>query len=178
VAFSVPTTRATGYVVTAANWNSDVVDNAAWLGRDAPHARVYNSTSFSHTTSGNWLAVTFDSERYDTGAMHSTASNTTRLTVPSGAGGVYAIGGTVDFAANTTGQRGIGLWLNGSTFLAKNVVDALASGGNQMSVYTEYLLAASDYVELLTYQSSGGALTISATGDTSPEFYASWRFQS
>ncbi len=30
-------------------------------------ARVYNSAAISHATSGTWQALTFNSERYDTG---------------------------------------------------------------------------------------------------------------
>jgi hypothetical protein len=173
VAFSVPTTRATGYVVTAANWNSDVVDNAAWLGRDAPHARVYNSVAISHTTSGSWQALTFDSERVDVGACHSIVSNTSRLTVPSGGGGWYDIGGSIEWASNATGTRSIGIRLNGATFLAAPKVAALSTTLPQ-SVSTKYQLAAGDYVELMAVQDSGGALNVAASGDYSPEFWFEW----
>lgn len=174
MAYSVPTTRATGYVVTAANWNSDVVDNATWLGRDAPHARVYNSANLSITTA-TLTALTFNSERYDTGACHSTVSNTGRLTVPAGGGGVYDIKANIRFAANATGTRKALLRLNGATYIAGNEGPGNASIDNDVTVATDYLLAAADYVEVIVWQNSGGALNVLATGNLSPEFMWEWR---
>ena len=77
---------------------------------DLPHynvgARVYNSTDFTHNSTGNWVAVTFDTERFDTDTIHSTSTNTSRLTINTG--GKYLIGGAVTFTANATGQRQLG----------------------------------------------------------------------
>ena len=42
-------------------------------------ARVHNSANISVSDS-TWTSMTFDSERYDTDSIHSTASNTSRLT--------------------------------------------------------------------------------------------------
>jgi hypothetical protein len=179
VAYSAPSTRSAGYVVSATNWNAELVDNMLWLGRDAPHCRVYNNAAISHTTTGAWQAVTLNSERHDTGAMHSTVSNTSRITVPTGGGGVYAVGGCVDFANNGTGVRAIGIRLNGTTFLAVHTSPTRTDGGQPtLSIATEYLLAAGDYVELMAWQNSGGALNLTSSANFAPEFHASWRYAS
>jgi hypothetical protein len=170
VAFSVPTTRATGYVVTAANWNSDVVDNAAWLGRDMPHAHVYRTTAQALTTA-TLTAILFDAEYYDTGACHSIVSNTTRLTVPSGGGGVYSIAGTITYDSNATGGRAAYIRVNGVDYYGTTQVPALNGADTMVTTYDEVLLGAADYVELIGWQSSGGNLNAkSATPATSFKF--------
>lgn len=132
-------------------------------------ARVYNSANIS-TTSGADTALTFDSERYDTDTIHSTSSNTGRLTATTA--GKYHISGTVAFAANGTGARGLGIKLNGSTFIALVRLPAVAGGSDitALTIDTEYDLSATNYVELIAYQTSGGSLNVSAGGNYSPEF--------
>lgn len=177
MAYTTPTTRSTGNVLSAANVNTDYVDNLKWLAHEssggAPMARVYNSTNFSVATA-TLTAVTFDSERYDIGSCHSTSSNTSRLTVPSGAGGVYAIGGCVQFAANATGTRSLSIRLNGTTTIGVNSVVSLSANAFAIPVLCEYRLSAADYVELCIYQTSGGNLNAEAASNYSPEFWFRW----
>ena len=119
-------------------------------------------------------ALTFDTERVDVGAMHDTSSNTGRLTVPSGGGGFYAIGGQIEFASNSTGRRGVQIRLNGSTVIAREESANLGANDHTCTVSTVYQLAAGDYVELMGLQASGGNLNMQATSAYSPEFYAHW----
>ena len=79
--------------------------------------RVRNSANISHLL-GQLPGADVQPERIDVGAMHDTSSNTSRLTVPSG-GGFYGIGGRIEFAANSTGRRGIQIRLNGTTVIAR-----------------------------------------------------------
>ena len=132
-------------------------------------ARVYNSAAFSHNSSGSWLAVTFDAERFDTSAIHSTASNTSRLTCV--VAGVYSIFGTVQFAVNATGWRGTRIYLNGATPIA-TVLHAASSNTYAIlqTVSTIYELVAGDYIEIQAFQDSGGTLALSQQDNTSPEF--------
>lgn len=163
-----------GDVLSAADLNTYTRDNTKWLGTYKPHARVRNSANISHTSTGNYQALTFDSERVDVGAMHDTGSNTGRLTVPSGGGGFYAIGGQIEFASNSTGRRGIQIRLNGTTVIARHESGNLGANDHAITVATVYQLAAADYVELMGYQASGGNLNMLATSAYSPEFYAHW----
>jgi hypothetical protein len=131
-------------------------------------ARVYNTANISCAT-GTGVTLTFDSERYDTDTIHSTSSNTSRLTATTA--GKYHITGQVMFANNTTGARGLVIKLNNTTELAH--VRMPTVGGTDVSIVnisTTYDLAATDYVELLAYQTSGGNLNVVASGNFSPEF--------
>ena len=107
--------------------------------------------------------------------MHDTVTNTSRLTVPAGGAGLFAIGGCIEFAANSTGRRGIQIRLNGTTVIVREETNNIgASNDHPCTIYTEYQLAAGDYVELMGYQNSGGSLNMLATSAYSPEFFARW----
>lgn len=174
MAWTTPKTWSVGDVLTAADLNAYVRDNNKWLGTDKPHARVRNTADISHTSSGNYQALTFDAERVDVGPMHDTSSNTGRLTVPAGGGGLFAMGGQIEFASNSTGRRGIQIRLNGTTVIAREEAANLGANPHTCTVSTVYQLAAGDYVELMGLQASGGSLNMLATSAYSPEFYAHW----
>ena len=163
----------TGQPILAA-WGDVVRDNQEYSARNKPHCRVYNSAAISLATSNVDQALTFNSERYDVGGCHSTASNTGRITIPSGEGGKYLITGHVEIASNATGDRQLSIRLNGSTAIAAQRVGANASSVTIQSLSVVYALAAGDYVELWALQSSGGALNVTASGNYSPEFTAMW----
>lgn len=131
-------------------------------------ARAYNSANIS-CASGAAVLLTFDSERYDTDTIHSTSSNTGRLTATTA--GKYQITGQAAFATNATGARGLFIRLNGTTELAHVRQPAVAGTDiSILNVSTTYDLAATDYLELLAYQTSGSTLNVSAFGNFSPEF--------
>src|SRR5438128_351037 len=64
-----------GQVLTA---DSAQTTGLAWASLTGMGARVYNSGAFSVGASSE-TAVTFDTERSDTGGFHSTVTNTSRL---------------------------------------------------------------------------------------------------
>ena len=129
--------------------------------------RVYNSANIS-ISSGAWAALSFDSERWDNEGAHSTASNTSRLTAQ--AGGLYIITGGIRWAANATGSRLLAVRLNGTTYIMRIRDNPISGAYIAQSIMTQYELATDDYVELMVYQDSGGALNIENSGNTSPEF--------
>lgn len=163
-----------------AAWGDNVRDNIVWQAGDGasgnpkPMCRVYRTTAQS-IPSATWTAVTFNAERYDTANMHSTSSNTSRLTVPSGAAGVYQFTASAVFAANGTGGRLIRLRLNtglviGGEFLYPTSGTYLTG----MLAVAEYKLSAGDFVEVEVYQDSGGALNLNSFSAYTPEFSARW----
>lgn len=162
-----------GAIVTETNMDA-IASDLFNLGGLTGHigARAYNSANLSipHNTSTN---LTFNSERYDTdpnGEIHSTASNTGRLTCRTA--GKYLLAATVAFDANATGVRSISLLLNGASFIAQvQLPSAGSTFATSLSIATLYDLAAGDYVEVAAFQTSGGALNV-LVGSTpfSPEF--------
>jgi hypothetical protein len=140
---------------------------------DVPRCRLTNSAAISLTTGIN-TTLTFDTEVFDDGGMHSTSTNTARITVPTGGSGLYIIGGNVEFASNSTGVRSAFIVLNGSTSLAIVSSPAASASVTRLSVSTIYALNDGDYVELKAQQSSGGALNLNSSSDNSPIFWACW----
>lgn len=174
MAYTTPRTWVTDETITATLLNTHVRDNVAWLATDAPACRVYNNAAISHTTSGTPQALTFNSERYDVGGSHSTSSNTGRLTVPSGGGGVYYIFASIEFASNATGYRQVDIRLNGTSAILSQMTPAINGTVTRLNVGGHYQLSAGDYVEVVVNQTSGGALNVQSSSPLSPEFGWAW----
>lgn len=170
---------------TATDWDSDAdpgnVDDALdqlaervddLERRETPHmgigARVYNDAAITHDSSGSWKTLTFNSEHWDTDSIHSTSTNTDRLTCVTA--GRYLVFGHVEFAANGTGVRSIRITKNGVRVASAIANNVTASFNHNMSLCTVVDMAATDYVQLDAYQNSGGNLNITRQVNWSPEF--------
>jgi hypothetical protein len=119
---------------------------------------VYNSVG--QTIANNTAtALTFDSEFFDTDTFHSTATNTSRITIPAGLGGKYQINFGYRWAGNATGSTRIArLYLNGAN-ANKDLTDNVATNAeiiqNRSFIYN---FTAGDYFEVFVTQNSGGNL--------------------
>jgi len=133
----------------------------AWGAAPAPTAQgvsVYNNVAQS-CNSGVYTTLTFNSEYYDTDGFHSTSSNTSRLTVPTGLGGKYVVVGkfyynpgvndipTQKFQVNGNDSRRATPYINGSSM------------GSVLNVAI-LNLSAGDYVEALFYHTAGSAKNV------------------
>ena len=123
-------------------------------------AKVYNSSALQTIGTSSWTAMTFDTEVWDTDSIHSTVSNTSRLTVPAGLGGKWLVmGNTGVVEANSTGMRNTGFQVDGSWTKGGNFNDENAdSGSGQYGASAILDLDAGEYVEFMVYQTSGGDL--------------------
>lgn len=111
-------------------------------------------------------ALLFDTETTDTDAYHSTVTNTSRLTVPTGLGSAFFnIAANATFAASATGTiRTISLKKNGTVI--KTVDEqGIINTALGMEVAAGVYLVDGDYIEVFVYQDSVGAVNI-ATGAT------------
>ena len=114
-------------------------------------------------------------ERFDNAAIHSTASNTSRFTVPSGGGGKYLIGAGFQWAISAAGNYRQGyLYQNATTFIAYQTNQPSATHASETTITTLYSLAAADYAELYVKQDSGGALNLTVAANYSPEVWVAW----
>jgi hypothetical protein len=122
--------------------------------------RAYNDATISIANDVN-TTMTFNTESYDTDTIHSTVTNTGRLTATTA--GKYLIGCNVDFNGNATGGRLLFIRLNGT---ANAYIGGISAAGRvlvnvvgqSMAVTAHYSLAAGEYVECIVRQDSGGAL--------------------
>lgn len=156
----------TGDVLTAALMTQSR-NNEEFL-IDPPAASVFNSAAVSVASSVTLAALSADSENYDNNAMHSTSVNTSRITIQTA--GRYEVGTVLSFAANATGNRATAFRVNGVTDYTVDLRGGFGTNTNTISGSRTLVLAAADYVEVFTWQNSGGALNI-----TLAEFYAIFR---
>lgn len=130
-------------------------------------ARVYNDGNVAIGT-GAWQELPFDSERFDTDAIHDLVINNDRLTCKTA--GKYLIVGCIWFAHHAGGQRGIGIYLNGATSIAEHFSDASSAVKYVVHISTIWDMAVDDWVTLRAYQNSGGNLNVALGNAYSPEF--------
>lgn len=114
-------------------------------------------------------------ESFDSDAFHSTTTNNSRITIPTGKGGKYQVNATVSFdnGNSTVGYCNIFVRLNGSgTFdviggtQIHGTTNSGATGNNNNSIVVAtgiLSLAAGDYIELLVRSDNGSASSIRIT---------------
>ena len=161
---------------TSADMDTYVTDCMDWLAEDHPRCRLTHSSSQS-IGNASWGTLSFNTETYDVRSMHSVIINTDRITIPSGTGGLYEVGGSASWANSSVGDRRLQILVNGSTSIAVVGQPSLDGGtlNTEMDIYTQYRLSAGDYLTFRGYQTSGGNLAIDKpTGAYSPVFYARW----
>ena len=138
------------------DWPWKVASKPSWgltrtTGKSVPHSTV--------------TTVDFDAERWDTHGFHSTVSNKTRITIPTGLGGRYLIILFAGWPASSTGLRRVMVTKNGSGSLHDNIDDVRDGevggyGVHNYSFSTIARLDAGDYFEMKVAQTSGQARTL------------------
>ena len=146
----------TGQVLTVAagvpSWSTPAA--AGFVGVSITKTAVQ---SMANNTS---VLLTFESEEFDTSAFHDNATNNSRITIPAGKAGYYAINAHLTFRAQNTGLRQIEIWKNGAVLInhdqntQTNISDA--SGLPIKVVYA----SVGDYFQAYGLQSSGVSINI------------------
>ncbi len=121
--------------------------------------------SSNQTISTNSLqAAQWNAEQYDTDSFHSTASNYSRITIPTGSGITKVrFSCNIVFAVDATGDRAAHLYKNGATFPMGGIRVSKQAAGNPDGLFgMSGILTVSegDYFEIMVWQSSGGDLTL------------------
>jgi hypothetical protein len=110
-----------------------------------------------------WTSVTFDSNSFDFGDIHSTDSDTSRFTVPAGGDGLYNVTCSESFEDNPTGLRYVRILKNASTVIGGSNANAVAGDVTLLQATADSQLTAGDFVECQVFQSSGGTLSMAGT---------------
>lgn len=123
-----------------------------------PRVSVHKSVAQSIPAS-TATAILFDTEDYDALAMHSTVTNTDRLTIPAGYGGLWMFGYSITMAGAASSTYVGGAWVQRSgsaneyAAAQQSLVAAVALTGS-----APIDMAAGDYAILVAFQNSPGAL--------------------
>jgi hypothetical protein len=144
-----------------------------WQAPTFAGCRIYNSTDFA-SNSGSSVKVTFNSEDIDTDSFHSTSSNTSRITIPTGKGGkylfTYSMGWSHIVGTPGTGVRIAWLVKNGSTYLGGATQGGLAATTTFCNGSFIVDAVATDYFEIEIFQNSGDNTTAVRGGTTYNNF--------
>lgn len=154
-----------GQILTADSTTATGLKWAAASSTTPAYVGCYAYKSADQTIStGTYTAITLTQEDFDTDSFHSTVTNTSRMTIPSGKAGKYLFNFSLQWSGSTTAQRVLGIYKNGTQFsLLENPAGGTANSFTQ-SASIVMDLAVNDYVELFGYQNTGGNLTVYGTG--------------
>ena len=149
-----------------ASWGDAVRDGVVFCATP-PSCRANRTTNLSVASSTTTYVAFNAADSWDTDSFHSTVTNPSRLTVPSGLGGKYLIIATASWANNSTGWRDLSIRANGSSDLAAARVGTGTANPYAISTITTVeQLAAGTYIEVTAWQNSGAALDITAANVT------------
>jgi hypothetical protein len=142
--------------IAPASWGDQARDNFEFL-IDPPTCSVKAAVA-QLLTSGVTTVLAAGAESFDNDGMHSTVTNTSRITIQTP--GRYLITALARYAVNATGDRHLGLRVNGAgnhdlvSVLAAPTFDTFLAGTKS------FVFAAGDYLEVRATQNSGGNLNV------------------
>lgn len=155
-----PATAVAGVAATAAQGNSwrdsnnwSLSNHPLFIGTRSTTQSIPNNTA---------TAMLLDQEAIDSDSGHSLVSNTSRYTPQTP--GYHEIKGFGNFAAAANGRRQVEVRFNGATSLD---VDSRPTNGAGAATHGNaswkaYFNGTTDYVEVIVFQDSGGAINIAA----------------
>jgi hypothetical protein len=137
-----------------------------------PQVSATNSATQS-IADGTVTDLAFDTNEFDTAGLHSTTTNTSRLTAP--IAGVYEVNLSGRWSPSATGDRFLAIEKNGRGYSASTRIGAAPGGATtDQSISTLIKLGAGEFVSAVAYQASGAALTIGNMGGDPTRFSMSW----
>lgn len=153
--------------LTADLWNEQVRDNTSFL-YTPPSCNVYNDANIS-VNNDTATTLTWNSENWDTDSMHSTSSNTSRITCNTA--GVYLFYYNLRWTSDVNNVNGIWLVKNGNTSIRYGEASFASTLSATGGLNAQLKLAVNDYVEVIVYHFHGSARSTLATY---MQFGATW----
>jgi hypothetical protein len=123
--------------------------------------RVKRSAFLSVSASTD-TAVGFDTEDFDVGSLHDTSTNNSRITIPTGGGGVpWMFGLTADWAnASDATRRKLTLFKNGAELVPGSLVTAVNGDATRHSFFWMDIPADGDWYEMVVWHNSAGPVSL------------------
>ena len=150
----------TTYYYNGSAWTAvAAASSSSWVG-----CALYKTSaqSIPNITS---TAVTYDSEYLDTNTFHSTSSNTSRITIPSGKAGKYLVTANLQMSNAISAQVVLFIMKNATQIVSSQYPQSsinFSNGGTTVGVSAIVDCAVADYIELYAYQGSGGNSDVGA----------------
>jgi hypothetical protein len=174
MAWTTPRTWVTGEVVSAAQLNEQIRDNENFI-RQLHGAKGTRSAVKSIVTA-TWTLIDFDTETYDSDAIHDLVTNNSRLVVPTGFTGKWQVIVSAHWASNATAayrrakvKKNAAGAQGGGTSVGPDPHTLVANGTNNVELDNSYTatdaFVVTDYTEMFVQQNSGGNLDVTPTLD-------------
>lgn len=126
-------------------------------------ASLYRDNNNQSITQNTATAILFPNEEWDTDGFHSTSTNTSRFTIPTGKGGKYQLN-VMQWYSSTPTSSQLYLYKNGSAITGNGMnvgIFGYSTGPADITIGTvTFNAVAGDYFEVFTYHSSTGARNI------------------
>jgi hypothetical protein len=142
----------------------------AELARSIPAVRVTGPGS-GVIQNDTWTPLNLNVERYDTAAMHSPQTPTSRLTAP--VDGIYLVTAQVRWQSSF-GRRVLSLRRNEKVTVGGTTDLLTVPDDRAQEVTSQVRLNAGDFIEAGVLQISGAPLSVLKDGEYSPEFAMTW----
>ena len=135
-------------------FNGNIINGSA----TAPTFSAYRNATSQSISNATYTKVQINAEEWDTANCF---DSTTNYRFTPTVAGYYQVSGAVNYDPATTGKFFCTIYKNGANFKSGTAVPFIATQylGAALSALV-YLDGSTDYIELYTYQSSGGALTL------------------
>lgn len=147
-------------VTGTSTFTGDVVftGTVSGIGTATPPTVKVNNSADQQMSSGTWTGLSWDTEEYDSTGMHSTASNSSRLTF-AGSTGIYNVGFSIESQNNVINAR---IMRNDSAVICKVV----QTGQGPIAASVDLRAAdVTDYVTLQVFATnSTGRILAQSTG--------------
>lgn len=138
----------------------------------AQYRTLLNKAAAQSITSGSFQVVNFGSgsEVIDTGSMHSTSVNTSRITIPSDGAGAYLVYASIIWAASAAGNRRIvSILVDGSSAnpTIRQDQGPVGSGITVVNAAGFVNVTGGQYLEVNVYQDSGSPINVDVSSSFS-----------
>jgi hypothetical protein len=164
-----------GDVGSAALLNAQLYTGLTFLLNPPMFEAVQTATTTSIPTgAGTWTPINFSDSAGILADTYGGWSSSTPTRYTAQQAGWYWVSGTVCFASNATGNRGLRIAKNGGAVQGTGTLVGGAASGQATAIATPvrkvYLNGTGDYVEIHALQTSGAALSTSLNGDVDTAF--------
>src|SRR5438067_3401561 len=156
-----PLDPATGDKLTVTSWDAGVRDALNFLMTNYPRVHAWRSTALAVPDTSTGTLITYDSETFDTDNMHSTVSNTSRITFTTA--GLYRVhirtvlaGASYSTLQQIT-RKNSGGAVGGGSGVFTDFGDSGGSASGVLDGLINWYFAAGDYIETFIAQTSGAS---------------------